>query len=250
MIGWIGFFGNLTEFLAKKLLDRQFNLALDERRIACRALVSFHNTLVELENATDQFLAKLEPIANGEKTILFPFWIRQIIDQMDEAIVKFKKIFPDIIPAMNILNPELAGLLTGIAVGKKGGLRKTTTSAFKAMEFTVHWKGDNDYETIDITIPTADLVDTNWERQLHIVTTRDKAKYITRNSEWPNDLLEHLVVNNSRKLVIRATDVDKIIELYRILSDHLRLLKKARSLLAEFIKNNFKIEDILGANTA
>jgi len=247
MLGWLGLIGSFVDFFAKKLLGRQLDLALDKKRTACRALVELHNVLAEFETISTQFANAIEPIANGGKVVLYPFWIKHASDRLENATAKFKTLTPELLPALTVLDPELAEMVVGISRGKKGGLYRSGTSAFGAMEFKINWKDESktDYSTIRFNLPNRIPTFDDWNNQLQTVSTRAHATTIVRDADMPNDLLLELVKATSKEFEVRATEVGPIIELYASLVDHVDVLKNARCLLAQFLSRNFKIEDIL-----
>lgn len=71
MITWLGFIGNMVEFMATKLLGSRIDLTLDKKRKAARTFLRLHHILKELEAVTLEIHEKIGnpnrdyPLGNG-----------------------------------------------------------------------------------------------------------------------------------------------------------------------------------------
>lgn len=119
MIGWIGFIGKVVEFVATKLIGKRIDLALDDKKRACKAFLNLYDSVIHLEQVTRVINSDLELIITGKKDRIYSFWLERMSPQIDSASTEFLNGIHELWQAIEVLDPNLVLLFSSIKRGKK-----------------------------------------------------------------------------------------------------------------------------------
>src|SRR5262249_12169042 len=111
MIFWVGFIGKLVDLILTKVIGKQVDLKLDERKRAARAFVRLHEAIAQLENAAWEFLALAEPVVEGRRSYLWKSPLRKLAGEADDASRDFGDALAGLLRVIGIYDSALAFLL-------------------------------------------------------------------------------------------------------------------------------------------
>jgi len=248
MMMWIGFIGKLVDLVLTKIIGKQVDLKLDDRKRAARAFLSLHDALTTLGAIAHEFLAYVQPVVEGRQPRLYRAKLRDLATRADTASRSFVEALHRLHRIIGIYDPQLAMFLRGIAHWKDvmilGGM--PTTSFTTKMKFELVPNPESVF-AIQYSAPTKELMDTNLE-DTYAATSRI-ADRLGRESalieEWPNDALLSLVEGGSIEGWIPDNGIAQIRELHQMVSQYAPLFSAAREQLEGFIRKSFAIDDLL-----
>ena len=157
MFSWIGFFGVLVEYIAKKVADKTIDPLLDRRKGACKAFIALYDAIISLEFLTADFITNAERVRQGDRKDIKQ-WIQNYAKEVDLASSNFLDAMTTLGAAIAIYDPNLSTLLSAVAKGKKGYLRVASfPSLGKRMILGVDGNGLFDYTEPDDEVMEVDL---------------------------------------------------------------------------------------------
>jgi hypothetical protein len=248
MITGAGFIGKLIEFLVIKLLGKRVDLAIDERKRACRAFLNLYESLSKLELIIGTIVSKLEPVAQNNRERLYSRWLDALSPQIDSTSIDLLRSIDSLGPIVSLFDPDLAAFFSRLVEGKKGiFFYVSSASSVREFRFEIKWRESSPpaksksleairYTTLSKEVTLGDLEGT--------YAGIKKLAGIPK-VEWPRDVLSTLIQDRLVDDYLTPTDQTKIKELYDALRTHLDVLAQAREKLGEFIKIRFSIEDLL-----
>jgi len=248
MITGASFIGKLIEFLATKLLGKRVDLALDDKKRACRAFLNLYESISKLELITRTIVSKLEPVAQNNKERIYSRWLEELSPQVDSTSIALLQSIDNLGPVVSLFDPDLAALFSRLVEGKKGiFFYVSSVSSVREFRFEIRWKESSppakskSLEAIRYTKLSKEITLDDLEGAYAGIKKLAGIPKV----EWPRDVLSALIQDKLIEDYLSPTDKTKIKELYDALRTHLEILMQAREKLGEFIKNRFSIEDLL-----
>jgi len=259
MFSWAGFIGKLVELILSKIMVKHIDLELDERKKAAKVFLKFYDSLVQIENTANYFVieASTESFQGKSRLHIAPFTV--IAKKADEASKSFISSFSELKDVIQIYDPYLALVLTGISEYKQQILVSSFT---KKMSFDVLPNPDYVF-SIKSSIPSEELMNNSLEHnydcvkkladKIHNNTLKkipSSIQYEVRESgllinSWTEDFLLTLVDENLIDCYISANRIDEFDEFYTNIEKYLPILRHAREQFGSFLRENFTIEDLL-----
>jgi hypothetical protein len=236
-----GLIAKLVELLATKLIGRQIDLALDERKLACRSLTELYFCLDSLERLTRAFTRELSEIEDPKDG-----WIvANSLANHGWAIELLSKQFivagDDLRRTLDIVDPVLATALEPLYAFKYSFLSFIGSSAEPADK-----DGERNrlirYRSPDQRILTLDIdAYYEWLRQ-----NPPESIVWDRHLEWPMSMmLGSRFEENFPQVEIEVGNLEAVRAFGDILITHGAALGTARELLRSLIAKNFKLEEVL-----
>lgn len=247
MITGADFIGKLIEFLATKLLGKRLDLALDDKKRACRAFINLYESISKLELITGTIISRLELIVQNKKDRIYSRWLEELAPQVDSTSVDLLRSIDDLGPVVSLFDPDLAALFSRLVQGKKGiFFYVPSVSSVRSFRFEIKWKESSPARSKSLEA----IKYTKLSKEVTLDDLEGAYAGIKRLAgipkiEWPRDVLSALIQDKLIEDYLNPTDKTKIKELYDALKTHLEVLIQAREKLGEFIKSRFSIEDLL-----
>jgi hypothetical protein len=247
MITGAAFIGKLIEFLATKLLGKRLDLALDDKKRACRAFIDLYESISKLELITGTIVSKLELIVQNKKDRIYSRWLEELSPQVDATSVDVLRSIDSLGPVVSLFDPDLAALFSRLVEGKKGMFFYVPSVSVRSFRFEIKWKESTpparskSLEAIKYTKLSREVTLDDLEGAYAGIKKLAGIPKV----KWPRDVLSALIQDNLTEDYINPTDKTKIKELYDALRTHREVLIQAREKLGEFVKNRFSIEDLL-----
>jgi len=111
MITWAGFLGELFQFSIEKIAAKQVSLAPDKKKNASWAFFQLHRWLAELEDGCELFVRIARPVAQGAKTRLYDYRLRELAANMDAISGEFLSMMRRLQLVFRMYDPALAVLI-------------------------------------------------------------------------------------------------------------------------------------------
>ncbi len=244
MITWAGLAGKLIEFLATKLLGKKLDVALDERKRACRAFLRLHDALYDLEHLTLRVVGILDRVAVAGKPRLYSAWFRGLQDEIKASTSTFIDAAAEVSQVLEVLDPALL-LAFGSVHASKGGLIAAASKVFSGQvaQFDVECQASSDrLRRISYTVPPKSLMTLDLEELYKSMADKPLPRGMLGGS---SDTLARRLPQKNPVERLTPIDVSGIQGLSALLSNHLVLVGRAREKLRELIATKFSIEDLL-----
>lgn len=246
MFPWSAFIGKLIELLLSKVVGKQLEFALDDRKRAAKAFLLFYEATVQIEILGKAFLTNAEPFLRGEQPRLYRAVFADLARDADRESTEFLASLKQLHSIIDLYDSDLARLLLG-AGHMKG--RLITSSFTDAMQFGFSPTKASVF-ALRYTAPSNALLNCD----LHDIldSTRHAEEYLTMNNgvasgHWPKDLLFEMVTANTEFGVIEADRVDQLKMLFDLLQASLPSLTQAKDGLRKFMQDRFTFDDLLYA---
>lgn len=236
-----GLIGKLVELLASKLLSRGIDLALDDRKRACRSLVELYFCIDGLEDITARFIEELRGVedqTSGWRVINGVALYGRTLDSLSQ---RFLNAGTELYQTLAIIDPPLADALEplygfkysfllfmsdSIQVKDKDGERNRILCYRKPTERILAIDASSYYE---------------WVKD-HPLRTLSRDVPL----EWPNNMLVGFDFREDFPSVeIEVSDPQAVAQFRSVLEQHGEALGVARGKLRELLSKNFKVEEIL-----
>ncbi|HEY9116550.1 MAG TPA: hypothetical protein VIN11_01925 [Roseivirga sp.] len=236
-----GLIGKLVYFLATKLIEKKLDLALDDKKRACRAFVELYYCTDKLEDITNEFLKELKRSKNelqgGGLPNLFALHGRSL----DALSSRFLEIGAELHRAVELYDETLADTVDQLFRFKYSFLY------FAANSIEILPKEGERNRLLKFPVPSARVLDIDMESYYQWVKTHKDADfseiYLT---EWPANVLAYSIFGGDfPEVTIEISDPEAVAQFSSILEEHGKVLSQARQQLREFVKDNFSIEDVL-----
>lgn len=241
MLTGLGLIGKLVELLASKLLSRQIDLVLDDRKRACRALVELYFCIDGLEDLTRRFVDELGEIrapADGWRVANAVALHGSTLEALSR---RFINIGPELERALSILDPPLADALGQLYAFKYSFL------LFMSQSVELKEKNGERNRVLSYLKPSARILTIdmesyyNWAKDHPLRELEFDVKL-----EWPMNMLAQLEFEaDFPEVDIELSDLGAVLEFRGILIQHCDVLGLAREKLRELISKNFKLEEVL-----
>jgi len=263
MFSWAGFIGKLVELILSKIMVKHIDLELDERKNAAKAFIKFYDSLVQLEAIANYFVLEASTGSFQGKSGLYKAPLAEVAKKSDEASKSFISSFSELKDVVQIYDPYLALILSGVFTIKQQILASSFT---KRMSFDVIPNPDSVF-SIKSSIPSEKLMNNSLEhnyasvKQLADKIHNDTLKKIPSSMQyevkdggllsglligsWTEDFLLTLVDENQIDCYISANRIDEFNEFYTNVAKYLPILAHAREQFGSFLRENFSIEDLV-----
>lgn len=236
-----GLIGKLVELLATKLLSREIDLALDDRKRACRSLVELYFCIDGLEDVTARFIEELQGVedqTSGWRAINGMALYGRTLDSLSQ---RFLNAGAELYQTLTIIDPPLAD-----ALGPLYGF-KHSFLLFMSDSIQVKDKDGERNRVLCYREPTERILGIDassyyeWVKD-HPLRTLSHDVHL----EWPNNMLVGFEFREDFPSVeIEVSDPQAIAQFRSILEKHGEALGVAREKLRELLSKNFKVEEIL-----
>lgn len=246
MITWIGLVGKILDFLLEKLLDKTVDWSLDKKKYACQSLVEFHDVLCTLEILLEDFLTTFRPLYEGEKTVIYDYWLRKHSQEIAISTEKFIRCIDEVGRVLYFYDPALTALIANI--GESKGRFLSTSRSWAMIKFDIQWKtSSSGFDCVSYSIPSESLSKQELERAYSDCKKLPINNHRLKRSKrsWSNDTLFILLKDFLEQESFTKTDIEAVRDLYRRLSTHQKLIHESRLRLRTFISSQFSIEDLL-----
>ena len=256
MLTLMGLIGKIVDFILSKIVGRQIDLALDEKRRAAKAFVRFHESLDRLTNVLDRFLGYTQSFLEGRNFHLRYSSIGGVFESAKSASKEFLESLEQLDPVLSLYDPALSVML-----GKAGRLKGPLVNNVYA--FFSDSIGENKYSdakpafsyekveeyfcSLEVSMPNDQAVEQDWELWYKLVQQGIQESRL--GNRWAIEgsmtAFADFMRDNLETIRIEPTDVAKLSRLHSMLKEHRQLLSDSAEGLRKFIENNFSISDVL-----
>lgn len=237
MITWSDLIARLINFMLEKVLGKQIELTMDDRRKAARQFLSLYHSVSDLEVLSKEIVAEMRYMSTANDPTIISEWLDNISCTVDETSQRFLESTQGLRSVLQIFDPVLADTLSALEANKFSFLLEAATG-FKAHK-------DKESQEIEYTYPVVKpgeevLVQSyEWHSNHFPIDT-------TRPIEWPDGVLLNFVDPDDVKTGrVRLKDPDSVLQFANLLEQHAQCLADARTALADFLRQRFNIEDLL-----
>lgn len=250
MFPWSAFVGKLVDFLLSKLVGKQVELALDDRKRAAKAFLRFYDAIVQLELLGTSFINEVRPFLEGQKPRLYQAAFTALAKEADQESTEFLVALKQLHLIIDLYDPDLACVLVGVRAVKQGIVISSFT---QCMRFGFAQNSDSVF-ALSYTAPSKRLLEENFRETLEssLLIAREllasNRRVVSPWADWPKDLLFEAIENNFEYGVIEANRIDQVRSLCDLLETSLPLLSQAKAKLRTFIQEKFTLEDLLYAS--
>jgi hypothetical protein len=231
----------VIEFILTKIAGKAIEWRMDEKKRAAEAFLGLFDAVTGLRSTIDEFVRHLNPIVRGERGLWMPRdWTVEFSERVDQRSKEFIEAVNRVRKVIEVYDLDLYLLLSNMRQGKESLVRLARTapsSPFSILQkaFYVEFKGfkRSDFAGVHYSIPPD--ID---EQELEAVYAG------AGNGKWQTGLLSDLIKLGIDQTV-RKGDTTEALVLHKVLLRQSQLFSDTSDALRKFIKNNFKIEDLL-----
>jgi hypothetical protein len=278
----MGFIGKLVEFVATKLVGRKLDLAMDEKKKACKAFLKLLDSLSELERLFSEFVKYVETLVAGRNSHIYRAHIERITSKLNDASKGFLNSLETLGPVISLYDPHLTRLLSSMMHMKlrfvlmasqffqasneeysqddsvsveqvvetldDRGFEHVEVSKHVVMRFDRLVVDNPNFRGLDFTLPSEELmaVDLNDVYEQSLTEPKTVRQAPPSFGTIPStDILLNLVKDKYLEIRVGPDDIDILIDLYPTFKSHQQVLRQAIESLREFIRDNFSFEDLL-----
>lgn len=236
-----GLIGKLVYFLASKLIGKQLDLALNDKKRACRAFVELYYCVERLEDITGHFIEALDEVQHSEDTWILVNQFALHGPSLDAVSRRFIDIGTELNRAVQLYNEDLADAVDQLYRFKYSFL------LFMADSLEIMDKDGERNRLLKYIEPSPRVLHIDMEGYYQwIKESRDKHLTDQVTLDWPQNMLTYSAFGEHfRENIIEIADVEAVKHFLRVLKDHGAVLTVAREKLRKFIVENFSIEDVL-----
>jgi hypothetical protein len=252
MITWAELTGKLIEFILSKIAARELESRLDKKKSRVRAFLGLHESLLILENATTMFVAQTQTVTEGTKPRLFMVPLKAVAKEVDRGSQLFFKSLGDLHSVISIYDPILARLLWGIHDFKFTIVDGLARALKPLAQFKITPNSDSVF-LMEFLSPSFDNIESELD-QWYLKMSDWNDEYLPHSlvprgaeSKWKEHEFRERLKSLSKTERLAANDVEMLVALAKRLEAHISVLSNARSELSRFIRENFVIGDLLGA---
>jgi hypothetical protein len=241
MITGQGLIGKLVYFLATKLLGRQIDISLDDRKRACRAFTELYFCIEYLEELSDRILASLNEAIKTNDILYLISELHMVRKAIDSLSWRFLELGFELNWALEIFDPVLAHAVNQLYRFKFSFLH------FISDSIEIKDKGGKSNNIIKYMKASKRILSIDMESYYAwIQESKDKKISDPDKLDWPIRMLEYSVFSEDFvETEIEVEDEKALTALHNIIKEHNSNLTDAREKLREFLIKNFKVEEIL-----
>jgi hypothetical protein len=242
-----GLIGKLVELLATKLIGRKVDLALDDRRRACRAFTELYYCVERLEEITSIFLDEVDLIIEGMADVPAEgsayYVINEFYNQshsIEAVSTRFMDIKSELGWAVEIYDPTLAAALDQLLAFKHSLLY------FISKSVEIKEKDGKPLQLLAYKEPSPKILKLDMDSYYEWIKQNRGKKIDSRAVEWPINLLQFLEYEEGfRDVIFDADDAEAAKHFRDVIKAHADVLSEARTRLREFLITTFKLEEVL-----
>ena len=211
---------------------------LDDRRKVARQFYRLYLAVSDLEVLCKELIVELREMTAVADPSVSAEWLSYISIAVDETSERFLEATQGLIEAIRIFDPLLAQAVSGLEAHKFSFL------LIAANGFEPQWE-NGQIQAVKYTSPgpREDELDLASTYQWH--ADHSPLDYSTP-IEWPNDVLMSFVdetdLEEGRLTLAEPESMSRLADL---VEKHIESLTAAREALARFLRQNFKMEDLL-----
>lgn len=242
-----GLIGKLVEFLATKLLGRKIDLALDDRKRACRAFTEFYYCIDRLEEITSTFLNEIDIALKGTNDPTVggsAYWVINEFHNQSGAIEtvsrRFLAIGSELGWAVEIFDPTLATAVDQLYRFKYSFLY------FISNSIEIKDKDGKKFQLLEYKEPSPKMLKIDMDSYYDWVKQNEGEKIDRDAVEWPINFLWFSEFEEGfTDVVFGVDDLEAARQFRDVIKTHAEALSEARKKLREFLIANFKLEEVL-----
>lgn len=238
MVGWTGFIGRTISFVLEKITEKKLDLLMDDRRRAARQFYQLYLAVSDLEVLCKELIVELREMTKVNDPTVSAEWLRDISFTVDETSERFLEATQGLTEVLGIFDPVLAKAVSGLEASKFSFLLIAANGFQPQPE-------NGQIQAVKYTSPgpREDELDLSSAYQWH--ADHQSVDY-SRPIEWPDDVLMNLAdesdLEEGRLTLAEPESMNRLADL---LEKHNESLSSAREGLARFLRQNFKMEDLL-----
>jgi hypothetical protein len=202
MVLWIGFLGKLVELVLTKIVGKQVDLSLDERKRAARTFLRLYEALTELEDVAFSVAAEIERVLTGRRPYLYRNSFIGVAQRGDAASGAFLDLVSDLQHVIQIYDRPLANILETMLEVKGAML----LSAATRMRFEI--LSNRDGFVLHYSAPSDQLMASDLQTTYSAAQDTYGARQVDRNYQWPANVFLSIVEDNL--VEGRMTDEDSV----------------------------------------
>lgn len=236
-----GLIGKFVDLLATKLIGKKIDLALDDRKRACRAFVELYYCVERLEDISDHFLEELKDIRESGNGWMVVNSLALHGSSISSLSQRFLDIGAELDRVVELYDPDLAR-----AIGQLYGF-KYSFLLFIADSIHIEEKEGQRNRLLKYREPSPKVLSIDMESYYQWVKeTGDKKITDSERLEWPANMLAWSAFKEGfEEVVIEVADVEAVGKFRKVLVDHGAVLTSAREKLRKLIIENFNLDEVL-----
>jgi hypothetical protein len=238
MVGWTGIIGKAIKFILEKIAGKKLDLALDDRRKAARQFYRLYLAVSDLEVLCKELIVELREMTEVGDPSVSAEWLRDISIAIDETSERFLEATLGLTEVLRIFDPLLAQAVSGLEAHKFSFLLIAANGFEPQLE-------NSQIRTIKYTSPGPRESELDFAGTYQWYADHEPLDY-SRPIEWPNDVLMNFANENDlAEDRLALAEPESMNRLADLLEKHIESLSAAREGLAGFLRQNFKMEDLL-----
>jgi hypothetical protein len=258
MLTLTGLIGKIVELILSKVIGRQIDLALDEKRRAARAFVRFHESLNRLTSVLDEFLKYTQSFLEERNFHLRFSLIESHFERAKSASKEFLESLDQLGSILFLYDPTLGAMLSRISRIKGPMINNVyaffvdSKNGWDAKPAFSYRKVEEYFCSLELALPNDKIIEHDWEQWYKSAEQGVRVQGNTRGEvraiEDSMTAFTEFMRENFETIHIEPTDVAKLSRLHSMLKEHRRLLCDSTEGLRKFIGDNFSISDVLSVS--
>lgn len=241
MVTWGYLLAKMVITITTKLSIQKINSVFDEKKKAARAFMRLHYAIGELSSLTSRIHQEVGR-ADRDDGRVRGAWLHEIDQEISDISNDFFRISDKLQHVLEIYDPTLSQCVSHLYYSKFSLL----VTASRCFNVKHHSYGDS--EEIRFTFPDNKLLTLDFLE--HYEWLKQNKSVDIFNLDWPHSVLMGIDYENfiDKDVLPERSDPqfeDKLIMFRTLLEMHKEQLDKANASLAEFIKKNFPLIDLL-----
>ena len=238
MVGWTGIIGRTISFVLRKIVDKKLDLSLDDRRKAARQFYQLYLAVSDLEVLCKELMVELRDMTEVDDPSVSAEWLNNISIAVDETSERFLESTQGLYEVLSIFDPVLAQAVAGLEANKFSFLLIAANGFEPQVE-------NGQLRAVKYTSPGSREGELDLESTYQWYADHRALEY-SGLVEWPNDVLMNFVDESDlEEGRLTLNEPESLKRLAELIENHIESLSTAREGLASFVRQNFKIEDLL-----
>lgn len=238
MVAWTGVIAKAINFILEKIAGKKLDLLLDDRRKAARQFYQLYIAVLDLEVLCKELIVELREMTTFNDPTVSADWLRDVSLAIDETSQRFLEATQGLTEVLKIFDPALAQTVSGLEANKFSFL----LIAANGFEPQI---ANGQIHAVKYTSPPTQLDELDFASTYQWYADHRELDY-PRPIEWPNDALMNFVdESNLEEGRMTLAEPESMNRLAGRVEKHTESLSAARERLASFLRQNFKIEDLL-----
>lgn len=238
MVGWTGVIGKTINFVLEKIAGKKLDLLLDDCRKAARQFCQLYLAVSDLEVLCKELIVELREMATANDPTVSAEWLRDVSMAIDETSERFLEATQGLTEVLEIFDPVLAQTVSGLEANK------FSFPLIAANGFEPQIANDQ-IQAVKYPSPRTQLDELDFAGTYQWHADHRQLDY-SRPIEWPNDvLINFLDESHLEEGRLTLAEPESMNRLADLVEKHNAFLSAAREGLALFLRQNFKMEDLL-----